>query len=808
MTSLVSHQAIRVLVVFMMGLMLVGIGSSAVFARKNSKAFFNSPPPGIFYTVTGTIDNADAIVHGGSGTASDPFQMSSLRGAVLNANTQDTAALGQITISVPAGNYMLSVNNPNTPATTGTISFPDLQVGSTSNRDTVIVGVGGMPKVQQTVAGNDVITTGFQADGFTPVAVSLTLQNLEITGGQFSGIFTGVDNTSGRSNTTISGCNVHNNSNPFGQGGGIFNQTGNLTITNSTFSSNTASFQGGAVFFDLPNSNGSPGTFGNFVVTNSTFSNNTASANNNIAGGAIAFFGPNRSENTYSITGSTFTNNHATGTSTKGGGIGTGGAGTLLVNLSRFKDNTATGTGTGVASQGSSPIDATNNWWGCDDFPGASGCDTSAGLNVTTSPRLDLVFIATPACDGTVLTADFTKNSANSTVSPSVLNGLTVTFAVVSGPGGANVTPASVAIANSIASSTLNGPTGGPAIVSASLDNGVQNATTDINKSVTITQNPTDQAVCDSGLATFVATADGSPSPTVKWQVSTDGGSTFNDIPGATSPTLTFTATSGQNGNKYRAMFTNSCGSATTTAAILTFKQNTATTKPNDQLVCEGSTATFTTTASGTGPFSFVWKKGATVLNNGGLGGRVSIVNTATTSTLSISNGQAGDSGGYSVETTGACSSAIQTANLTVNSSAPVITLNGQTISLWPPNHKYETINVTDLVASASAACDPSVNINSVVIAQVTSDEPDDNPSGADGSTINDIVIAPDCKSVQLRAERDGNLNGRVYTITFRVRDTFGHVTTATAKVTVPKSQNGSAAVDDGPHNTVNSSCP
>lgn len=136
----------------------------------------------------------------------------------------------------------------------------------------------------------------------------------------------------------------------------------------------------------------------------------------------------------------------------------------------------------------------------------------------------------------------------------------------------------------------------------------------------------------------------------------------------------------------------------------------------------------------------------------------------------------------------------------------PVITTNGQSITLWPPDHKYATVKVTDLVASASDACDPSVNIDSVQIASVSSDEPE-NGIG-DGNTTDDIVIAGDCKSVQLRSERMGSGNGRVYTITFKVTDASGNVSTATATVTVPRSQNGSPAVDDGPHYTVLSHCP
>jgi hypothetical protein len=70
---------------------------------------------------------------------------------------------------------------------------------------------------------------------------------------------------------------------------------------------------------------------------------------------------------------------------------------------------------------------------------------------------------------------------------------------------------------------------------------------------------------------------------------------------------------------------------------------------------------------------------------------------------------------------------------------------------------------------------------------------------------VNDIVIAADCRSVQLRSERDGGLNGRVYTVTLRVTDASGESTTKTVKETV--SVGSAHAVDDGPQNTVLSAC-
>jgi len=146
---------------------------------------------------------------------------------------------------------------------------------------------------------------------------------------------------------------------------------------------------------------------------------------------------------------------------------------------------------------------------------------------------------------------------------------------------------------------------------------------------------------------------------------------------------------------------------------------------------------------------------------------------------------------------------ATQTVVVTDN-TAPTITLNGNTITLSPPNHNYRTVNVSDLVASASDNCDASVNLSKVVISKVTSDEAENGNNA--GNTNNDIVIAANCQSVQLRAERDGTSDGRVYTITFRVTDQSGNATTRTAKVNVLG--NGPQAIDSGVKYTVNGTCP
>lgn len=128
-----------------------------------------------------------------------------------------------------------------------------------------------------------------------------------------------------------------------------------------------------------------------------------------------------------------------------------------------------------------------------------------------------------------------------------------------------------------------------------------------------ITQNPLSQSVFAGNTATFSAAASGVPTPTVQWQVSIDGGVTYSNVAGATSTTLSFTTTLAMNGYKYRAVFTNSAGVATTTVATLTVTPVTIkpiiTVNPVDHLgVLNGTQVTFTAAATGTPVPSVQWQ--------------------------------------------------------------------------------------------------------------------------------------------------------------------------------------------------------
>jgi hypothetical protein len=140
---------------------------------------------------------------------------------------------------------------------------------------------------------------------------------------------------------------------------------------------------------------------------------------------------------------------------------------------------------------------------------------------------------------------------------------------------------------------------------------------------------------------------------------------------------------------------------------------------------------------------------------------------------------------------------------VTPEAVAPTITLQ-PSIQLWPPNHEYHTVTIVQMVESVSDNCS-SLGLGDVVIEKVTSDEPDNGLD--DGNTTNDIVIGPDCRSVELRAERAETSDGRVYTITLRLSDSRGNVTRRDFEVSMPISEIVVPAVKGASEHTVTGGC-
>jgi hypothetical protein len=121
-----------------------------------------------------------------------------------------------------------------------------------------------------------------------------------------------------------------------------------------------------------------------------------------------------------------------------------------------------------------------------------------------------------------------------------------------------------------------------------------------------VTQQPASQTVEEGRTASFTATASGAPTPTVQWEFSTNGGSTFTAVPGATSNTLSVVSTTlSESGFKYRAVFSNTnpvtkeVKTVTSNAATLTVNKKPPPPPPPPPVENHEPPPTTTTTGSG-----------------------------------------------------------------------------------------------------------------------------------------------------------------------------------------------------------------
>lgn len=193
--------------------------------------------------------------------------------------------------------------------------------------------------------------------------------------------------------------------------------------------------------------------------------------------------------------------------------------------------------------------------------------------------------------------------------------------------------------------------------------------------------NLADQQLCPGANAVFSTTASGTGPFVFVWKkganVLSTGGNITIATNGATS-SLTISGVSAADVATYSVTVSGACGDPVVKTATLTVNQAAQSTDLVNQSVCPGETAAFTTTASGTGPFGFVWKKGMAVLATGG---DITITTNGSTSTLSIANVEAADAGTYSVTVSGACGDpVVKTATLQVNDAVTTTALTEQTL--------------------------------------------------------------------------------------------------------------------------------
>lgn len=279
-------------------------------------------------------------------------------------------------------------------------------------------------------------------------------------------------------------------------------------------------------------------------------------------------------------------------------------------------------------------------------------------------------------------TATFRAGSAGSfTVTTSGLP--TVTTITESGSLPAGLTFTDNGNGTATLAGTPSAGTGGTYPVTLGATNGVspngsQTLTIQVNQAPAITANPADQTVNPGTSTGFIAAASGVPAPTVQWQRSTNGGVSYANIAGATSTTYTFTATSTDDGNMYRAVFTNLVSSATTTAATLLVGTAPAFTSANTTTFSAGAAGNFGVTTSGS-PTATLSRSGAqfpawlTLTDNGD--GTGSLAGTP----------PAGSGGTYSFTlraANGFTPSASQTFTLTVDQSPTITSADHATFSV------------------------------------------------------------------------------------------------------------------------------
>ncbi len=181
----------------------------------------------------------------------------------------------------------------------------------------------------------------------------------------------------------------------------------------------------------------------------------------------------------------------------------------------------------------------------------------------------------------------------------------------------------------------------------------------------TFTTQPASQTILVGASVTFTAAANGTPTPTYQW--TKDGAA----IVAATNASLTVSNAQLTDAATYAVIATNSAGSATSSAAVLTVNSTPVapafTAQPLGQSAFAGDTVTFTVAASGSPAPTYQWKK-----NGAAIAG-------ATSTTFILNNVQLTDAGTYTAIATNSLGSLTSSgAVLTVSSVPPSIVTQPQ----------------------------------------------------------------------------------------------------------------------------------
>jgi len=316
------------------------------------------------YLVTTADDTSGLTPTGGTGTASNPFLVATLRSAIELANAS-TGRADTIRFDPEMANSIIYLNSINAPLTfergaKTTVDGTGREItvnGLGFERFKRVFNVESGAKaeiksltIENGIDGFDSLSGGMGADPITDFggggvynAGRLTLANVLVTGNQSiagtgggGGILNAVGAILTLNDSTVTGNQASGSFRGAIDGGGILNE-GKMTITRSTVSDNSASGSGGGI-----------ANFGNLTVTASTLSENrTEQFNENrefrveasVAGGGGIF-----NNGTLSMTNATISGNS---TQFAGGGVSNGGSGSATLRNCTITENSA-GTGGGI----------------------------------------------------------------------------------------------------------------------------------------------------------------------------------------------------------------------------------------------------------------------------------------------------------------------------------------------------------------------------------------------------------------------------------------------------------------------------
>ena len=218
-----------------------------------------------------------------------------------------------------------------------------------------------------------------------------------------------------------------------------------------------------------------------------------------------------------------------------------------------------------------------------------------------------------------------------------------------------------------------------------------------------ITAQPQNTTLCMGSNATFNVTANAT-GIAYQWQISTNGGTSFSPIGGATTNSYTENSiTTGMNNNQYRVVVTGTCApAATSNAGTLTvISPVTVSTNPDDVTICETGNVSFTAAGSGSG-ILYQWQ----VSTNGGTS--YSDINGATAATLNVNAVTAGmNNNRYRalMWNTTCTTPAITTGAILTANARPTVTLSAAPLTQLQPG---ESTTLTAAITPSATGFDIS----------------------------------------------------------------------------------------------------